>query len=449
MKLKNYFLYMLAAGAMIACSDDIDGPNNKEIEPNATLSLAIESNLVSKAGVAINNNVDPERNVIKDITVAVFDDGAYGGTYTNNLNPLKAVGTITLAEDAPVKEVTDIEIVGGKLKVLVLVNVQDKLSAADKAKLTTNSNVTLDAVMKMQTDLDDESANYLTMSSAVISVTTLENYLNCLGYTADQITGKSPHAINDLEMIDSRGLSTSTEVTEKGVKVYRTPSRVQLNSIILSTEETDFGTAISLKIDSVFVVNVKQYSNVASANAWGFVESTTNQWYDGAFASNVFPGTGVLKQHGVAGATNYENLLEDAPAKLRTLTSDYKTFYPKFYFYIYENGVLQNEVEAVDNHTGDYTLLVIRGDYTYYPKNSTVPRTEYDKYYPVVVNKGTNNYDGVTAHEYVKRNVKYYINLTITGPGYDEPFTPNKNACLAADVKVLDWNVVLMDPELD
>ena len=59
------------------------------------------------------------------------------------------------------------------------------------------------------------------------------------------------------------------------------------------------------------------------------------------------------------------------------------------------------------------------------------------------------NYEGVGMHNYVKRNCKYEINLTILGPGSEVPYDPMISTNLSTAVKVEPWNVKNVHEEVE
>ncbi len=445
MKLKNYFLSVLAIGALVSCSDDVVGPDKPQnIEPDALFSLTAHTNVVTRAGVPTGD--EATQDGIIDLTVAVFDNGAYETGLTGNDAPLVAIKTVELpnTNGDDLTEVTDIPVKSGALKILVLANVKDKLSNFNS--LTPNTaGVNLGAFLALSTELEKEAVvieevdgvekqtKGLTMSSAVIPIIVLpgKNYLGyseVLWSTLDRGTGR-----NISSSVSEVAIGTDGSTDYQGIMLYRTVSRVQLTDITI-VRNSEWGNVKEFKLESVFMMNVKGNSLVASSAGWGSVEASAYSWYDGSALAQV----GTWKTH--TNGIEKTGLSQDETWKLSTSQSN--TYTPPYFFYVYEN-----------TSGPDYTLLVAKGTITYVPKGFTDnPATNITKtgYYPVMVNKGdVDSYVGVAAHDYVKRNVKYNIAMTIAGPGYDSPVDPEASACLAAKVKVLDWNVVDMKPVIE
>ncbi|MDL2278870.1 hypothetical protein LJC57_09795 [Parabacteroides sp. OttesenSCG-928-G07] len=435
MKLRTYIFSMLAAGALFACSsDDINIDKPSALQPDAYLSLNVKDNSNSILAKSGQTEAD-KQDVIKDLTVAVFDN-------SDKLHAIKKAGTDAV-------EVTLIPVKSGTLKVLALVNVLDKLTETEKAMFDAipegGSSYTLNDFVALTTSLEKEENGYLTMSSAVISIVTEADHNNCLGYSLTQIEDKettyNPSPVKDLNLTHS-----NAEITREGIKVYRTPSRVTLSKLTV-LQDTDFGRVVGFKLDSVFMASVKASSNIASTSSagWNVVEKATDfTWFDGAAGSV----TGKLKTHVNDEADNKGFLLQEHntiyPFAFTSFGgASYKSEEFDYFFYVYENGQVAND--------GDKTLLVVRGDYTYIPQgfeNDPEPPTitVEDGYWVVTVNDGVNVSfgQGTPEHKYVKRNMVYDIQATVVGPGSKGEFDPEARTHLAAKVVVADWNLVNM-----
>lgn len=100
--------------------------------------------------------------------------------------------------------------------------------------------------------------------------------------------------------------------------------------------------------------------------------------------------------------------------------------------------------------------LVVRGRYFYRSGNQIIgpDNTEYSdsRYYTVIVNKEgeLTSRSGVPAHSNcVKRNVRYEISLTISGPGSKTPWGYDKNAYVVPKVRIVPFGLVEQDSKLD
>ncbi len=462
MKLKNYFLSMLILGAMSACnSDEIVPEQPRVVEPDAFLSLTAQSNVMTKAGFPIDENTVADQKIISDLTVAIFDDGAYeiGIPYESNSNRLVAIKTVDIADADAWKEVTKIAVKSGKLKVLALANMKGKVTlpgtALDVNGIPTPTSPTLaDFLNSLQTDLTKETTNFISMSSAVLDLYVLPGY-NFLGYDPADWQTNNPGltGTNLTPTVPTKEVLKNTEQKVLGIQIYRNVANVQLAELAV-VQKSEWGSVKSFSLDSVFMMNVKGKSQLASVEGWGTVEAPEGKynWYDGSALLNI----GVnkpIKTHvngSILGTLGHKGgLYENGVEKVWETTFNYgsnetKRCSPNFFFYVYENGQPNRANE------GDYTALVIKATIEYIPDGFTPTSgvtTKKTGYYPVIIGKDNITYvsDDVKGLTYVKRNVKYIIKATIKGPGYDNPADPEAAACLAAKVYVAKWNVVKIE----
>lgn len=385
MKLRNLFLSLIAAGTLFACSsgDDPVTPENKV----AVLSLM--------ADIPATKALDSD---IAELTVAVYRaDGMY-------LTHKSSVAVETVSPD----EVTEIEVPeGGSVRILVFANLGD----------TDIEGVSLDAAMALTTDLEKEADGNLTMSSQVYSALLSTAEHNYMGYT-------------DGENGDGNYFETGVPV-----KLYRNVARVQLVSLTVR-ENTQYGTASSFVLDTLFLANVKGESQLASAGAWGTVEASAGEnvtafWRDGLYndvTGSYKSNAGTLTPELAYGADPATGIITVNAGETYTQTDPIGKF-----FYTYEN---------MTGGAGEQTLLVLRGSYTYTPLGESLPVTEKDRFYAVPVNNtGTSTVgEGTPTHTGIKRNVRYDIKASITGPGSTGPYTPAETVNLNAEVVVVDWN---------
>lgn len=100
--------------------------------------------------------------------------------------------------------------------------------------------------------------------------------------------------------------------------------------------------------------------------------------------------------------------------------------------------------------------LVVRGRYYYRSGNQIIgpDNNNYSdsRYYTVVVNeKGESaGFSGVPEHyNCVRRNVRYEISLTISGPGSETPWGYDKNSYVVPKVRIVPFGVVEQDSKFD
>ena len=214
-------------------------------------------------------------------------------------------------------------------------------------------------------------------------------------------------------------------------------------------------------MDSVFVANVKSTAGIGTYSVDNVTtieqsplttEGALNPEYYLAplkYASSV----GTYKTGGAIGDDSMLRVLSTAQiitaksgTNVSTTDLDWtNTSVPPCYVYPNQNG--ETGVDGKQN----YTLLVLRGTYTYKIGDNEV--TEENRYYTVIVNDnsqgGTISGDEVKKNVHIQRNTKYDVTVQILGSGSDDPFTPAAFAHVAAQVKVADWNVIEIDEDVD
>ena len=433
MKPINYILSLASVCVLFACGNE-DTPDNilpPAIEPDATLSLLVNTGekaqlkSLTKAGEVLS--VDDNR--IARLTVAVFNAGAYEG---HPAGALEAIKTQTATSGESISKVEEIEVKSGLVKVLILANISEDLLgefttvAADGAKYSTIDDfVGNDAEI---TELANETN--VTASSELYDITAMRGKINCLGYTNAEVK-----AITG-------GVSVSpSALGEKAVALYRNVSRVLLNKITFAPKEQYIDA--SLKIEGIYVANVKSQSYLASKTPGrGSVEvadKTDKDFYwCGAFAGA--NDIGALKDGEAKEAANLfyapEVTLNSNTDELAGEGND-PIGRP---FYIYQNQTGKN-----------HTLLIVYGTFKYKAdKNDTEYQTQ-QSFYTVIVNEpGKGSFESDSEkHDYVTRNFNYNIELTITGSGSTKPYDKAISSNLSALVKVLPWNVKIIHEDVE
>lgn len=456
---------MLMVCAFFSCSDN-DEPVNLTITPvvpDATLSMAVQTDgrVKTKGGFIEDgeavNKIDWDSQV-KNLTLVVFNNG--GGAYSESNVPVGSVAAVVTQNysgdnitDAPIIEQADLA--SGSAFLLLLANLPtDKIN-----ELTTSSNSanpaerkSIKEVLQMTTDLSiEKSANGLSMSSALIPVTIVSG-INYVGFGT--LNSK----------INAGSANEGTEIYGSIPELVRRVAAINLEGIILpqnpDAKKPEY-KSVSFKLDSAFVANVK---STAGLGTWGTEVKSIEQ--DPVFENGVsnylapvdFAAvTGSLK----TGTSKGDNtMLYDLKSSQKisatggegetgtTLAwkNEKNAVVPPCYVYPNQEG--QTNVSGKMN----YTLLVLKGDYTYSINNEE--KTEYNRYYAVIVND--NSVEGTTligdadkTAVHIQRNTKYSITLQILGSGSATPFDPPAFAHVAAQVKVADWNVIEIDQPVD
>ena len=203
---------------------------------------------------------------------------------------------------------------------------------------------------------------------------------------------------------------------------------------------------VSFTLDSVFVANVKSTAGIGTYSADNVTtieqspltaEGTLNPEYYVApikYASR----EGTYKTGRAKGDDSMLRVLSTAQiitvksgTDASTIGLDWtNTSVPPCYVYPNQNG--ETGVDGKHN----YTLLVLRGTYTYKIGDNEV--TEENRYYTVIVNDdsqgGTISGDVGKKNVHIQRNTKYDVTVQILGSGSDDPFTPAAFAHVAAPV---------------
>jgi len=405
MKLKSLLFLTLAAGAMIACSND-DETGLRPIKAEATLSFTVgTNNAITKAD---GDKVITGDMKIKSLTLFVFNagDNAVKGAFdANNYTKGQLAYTArqeygsTAADSAVIS--TGMALQPGNVDILLIANVD----------AATYSNVKSESDLTNMTDLlskQDTTNLGLTMCSALIQNVTLAKGTNYYGFY-------QTHA-------DANDIAKGNPVM-----LYRTVAAVRLNSVALSEVGAKF------KMTQVFLANVKDKCSVYSATGNGTVELSTAGYLAGANGA----ATSILK---TVANTETPTLLM-SPGKILTGTTwDATPAVLSHYFYVNENN------RGLTSGAANCTLLEVAG---YYTKPGAAENTKDLSYYVITVNRPAdtqNTYTSTTGQEgtYINRNTKYIIDLTITGEGSVIPHQNNTIANIAVKIRVADWNVVDM-----
>lgn len=429
----NFYMLIVALLALVGCSDnEIPGdPGNKGVIYDATLSLAIKN-----PGVKMKaSGVDPtavsanDPSAIHRLTAVVFQ-GDIQVAFKDSIDVSSSQSGISGLEE--------IKIPAGILKLYMFANLTD----ADKTSVSGAASPT--ALEALSISLNDEKSGNLRMSSNQLNITANPGR-NYYGYSA---------------------VSDGAIISQDSIPMKRFISRVHLSSIALKLSDNFGGssTPATFKLDTMFFSNLKGNATLADASE---NNGTNLVWIDGAFNST----TGQYKTITTASATNSRRYdFNNAPSSLASM----QNLYAFDNAYEYSGGIIidgnnitlsntnmpYTSPKAKSSHVGMYTytyentnaqnptVLVVQGDLTL--TLNGVPVLYKDRFYTVPVNfEYTSSYDGVTSHNYIKRNNIYDIKLTISGPGSDKPYDKMPTAAINAQVTVKNWNVVNQHENVD
>lgn len=454
MKLKSCLLLTLMVCAMFACSDSDDPAVEQPKTPvvaDATMAMSVQTKdrVITKATKAITAaEWSKGDDVIKTLTVVVFNAGAYDGNGYNTGDVVASYSGSVIQGSDGIATLSGEGLLSGAVEMLLIANLEPEAVSTISGYVTQNKGTghyNKSDVLEVTTKLANE-VNYkqtgdkgLTMSEQ-ISVT-LQPGDNYIGWNdSKQVTVKS------------------TDTDLKGIELVRTVAYINLTKVTLQLPEEY--KAARFYVDSVFVANAKDISYI-DENGNGYCEALTNPTY--SIGSDWKDATGTYK---TASAT----LLERLGARIRSLDGEKENMpwldvkgaslthslddlykYGNHPFYVYENW------KAEDN----YTLLIVKGDFYYSFDEKASGDGKYqegplwtpalDRYYTVIVNDKNfrSKGDADPGYEHIKRNTKYNVSLTIAGTGSPDPFTPGAFAHVAAQVEVAAWNVIEIEQPVD
>jgi len=447
MKLKSLLLIALIVCVFYSCTNN-DDPTTKTKVPvlaNATMALSVQTDIKTKAdGDAVT--VAPDKQ-IKSLLVAVFNKGAYT---SNGYSDGDLVYTLFISYDNPQQAAiaSGKGLLSGDAQLLIVANPESSLVNTIQGYVNTNKGAghyNLTDVQALQTSLENETitgTNYkgLTMSSSPIDVTFVTG-VNYIGYvtTKGAYTGEG---------------GAGQEIYGQNIVLSRTVAYIQLNSLSL-TSSSEY-TSASFMPTEVFVANVKSKSLVIpiSGSIEVAYDNTSSFYWVGDNAWTTAVGkykTGINAYKADLGTTFIGNpKLDLSGVSTVSFSNAELAGYGNRFFYVYTNQ--NGERSTVTDSEKNYTLLVIKGDYTYKPvAESDKTVTEKDRYYTVIVNdsrfiEGVND---TADGKHIIRNTKYYVDLIIAGTGSDDPYTPGAFAHVSAKIHVTPWNVVSMNSDVD
>lgn len=449
MKLRNLLYATMIACAFASCSNDDDPIDNGggQGTPVAKDEAVL---VVNMTGVDTKANIVPDENAINvEATRVIVFNG------TDDAALVEAVGKVNQSSN----EDNKITLSPGNKKVLVLANYTGAI---------TKGSTTFKTLKEATIDFKSSEGAYLTMNSAVFTVSLEAGQVNYLGYTEA--------FVND----GNKGYYLS-DAAGKPVYLYHNVAKVILNNITVdnSSVESQYPNP-QLDVKKVFILHAHKNSKLFSEAAWGatnVADGYLNAQETGPGAESYAVWTAYM-----TGKTKIFNYLASpgteegyevegyvTPISLGWKTgigteveawsawdnSNNKTFYT------YENPTT-NETES-----DLYTLLVVKGDFSYdgYKDGKPVRQKDENRYYSVAVgitgfNGGYDipqNENGLTAGlrgskgNGVIRNLQYKVGMTVKGPGYTTPFGPkgDQDTFLAVNAKVVEFGSVDQDVDFE
>lgn len=411
MKLQNLLYATMVACAFSACSND-DDPNIPDPvqELDATLTVAFNAIGSNGGGLRSTQTKAPDaaaNATIKKIGIAVFNAGAMSTVMGDGALISYKERTLGVTD---MDSTACVDAKSGDVEVLVVANPSTGL--ANLKTKTEFIGATTDAAI---------DPNGLLMSSTTYKVT-----LN---------KGRNVMVANDE--------NTQNKFTEKGtvdqfitsagnIKVFRNVANIQLSQIKVDPRPDFGGTTkdATFKLKKVYVMHY-----LPSVRIFG---DATKEWCTVKDASAAI----TPNKDGAAMSVTHDQSFEYKG------TASYTDITEVSSFFVNDNS---STTKITDN--ANVTALVIQGDYTYKANNGTT-QTSTDAYWTVYINNDApkaptaTGYTGL-EHCGVLRNVQYSINATITGPGSPDPEEPSAAATLTANIEVVPWGQIVLDPSID
>lgn len=415
MKLQNLIYATMVACAFSACSND-DDPNipDPALELDATLTVAFSS--VGNNGSTLKSLTkadDNQYNTIGKIGIAVFNAGAMSPSMADGA----LIGYAEQDNSAGADTTACVSVKSGAVKVLVVAN-----PTVDMFKSYNDYNGYLTAISDASID-----ENSLLMSSKVYSV------------TVDK--GRNTIAANASSVFQKEGNDNSgNTILGENIKVYRNVARVEVPKITVNPR-SGFGKEgkyAKFTLKSIYVSNVRSSVSVFG-KADVFWCPVVND------ASNLIKGDAIDGDH-----TTYAKYIKlfDSDNEIDYSGTPADKTLTDARIFVNDNSSTSTIVEPKDNAT----LLVIRGTYEYKAvEGGEIIKSE-DAYWTTVINNTDpvkNDDAGFPLHCGVLRNVKYVLNVTITGPGSSSEDPESNAASLTSKIEVVPWGQVVLNPDID
>lgn len=416
MKLQNLLYATMVACAFSACSND-DDPNIPDPvqELDATLTTAFAP--VGNSGSSLKSTTkapDDAFGTVSKIGLAVFDNGAMGDAMT----PGTLLSYVEKVKDSDTTACVAAK--SGDVKVLVVANPTDNMFQ--------NVN-TLDGF------LDKISSEAINTDNLLMSSKVYELTLNA---------GRNV-MVKDLANSVFKSNTTQDQIVDnENIKVYRNVARVEVPSITVNPR-AGFGKdkGATFTLSKVFVANVRPSVRVAGkSNVSGLFDAET-PWCSVVNSDAELLGGSVTEEE-----VGYYKAI---PKIIEYGSNDFSTGKTETIegarLFVYDNASDGVIAAPKDNAT----LLVLKGTYSYTTDAGTTTTSE-NAYWTVAINNSTpvgGTDKDFPAHCGVLRNVKYVMNVTITGPG-SGTIDPESNAAnLTANIEVVNWAEVNLDESID
>lgn len=421
MKLRNLLFGTMIACAFVACSNDDD-----PIIDNGGGA----GNADGKTYLQVNSNAISTKADTDPFTVYVIDGNgnivATGSEKTQIALDSKAEGNVELLMLRHVSLTAPTT----KADLLKSINFSDK----EEVDATTSQN------------------------TAIYKVTIERGKVNRLGYVHSEDKN-----VNDLD------------VTTEPVPAYRNAARIHFNSVKITDPNKKYINP-KLRIKEIFLLNARKSSKMAvdKTEKWAKTEDVTSSYLIGAtteeykvwmdeaadkegkyFKSIPSYESYIVEDWGTVGIESCFGYKRDGLDVLiraegtdidRDLT--HHNFLAEGMFFTYENTDMENP-----------TLLVLKADFIYTNADGE-EKTMSDRFYTVVMGKDIKS-NGLNVEDFgiksvddivgVRRNIAYGVDITVTGPGSNNPLYPGseEETYLDAQVELVNWGRVYQQETID
>lgn len=450
MKLRNLLYATMIACAFASCSNDDDpidnGGNN--------------SNLDGKTLLQVSPDVLQTKASSLEFTVCVIDQ--------NGL--VVAKGKDNEAFELPSTAEGSVEIVALKNSVAVTVGT------------TTRGDLT----STISFNEKEETFGSESMNTAYFKVSVERGKLNTLGFTEEA----AMLVAGNLGLSEDK-VKVLSDNHKEPIPAYRNVANIYVNTISLS-DAADFKKKYpeaTFTPKKMYLLNGrdKAHASVLSYDRWAKTEDTNGTSYLGGFLQDDYdkyyteavqqdPAQEVMyvkvkpKEYNYYAKDNWENLsiLHQGYARdLKIAKGGYVTL-PR----LDANNARSYNPDGVnifctyENTNADTpVLLVVQGDFTYKDAVSGKDIKAENRFYTIVVGStkvaGTglsfadfgfeSSEDFLASFSLVRRNIRYVIYLTVSGPGAANPFIPgsDEDTYLDATVRLVDYGAVVQSEDID
>lgn len=417
MKLQNLIYATMVACAFSACSND-DDPNIPDPAQELDATFTTAFNAVGNSGSPLKSitraSNDDAFGTVSKIGLAVFNDGAMGTAMAKD-------ALLSYVEKANESDTTAcVAAKSGDVKVLVIANPTENMFKDINTLQGFLDKISSEAI----------ATDNLLMSSKVYKLT-LKVGRNVM---VKKLSGS----------VFEDNTTKDQAFENENMKLYRNVARVEVPSITVKPR-VGFGKGkgATFALKKVFVANVRSGVRVGGQDG-----VTTNLFNaEDAWCSVVNAGSALKDGAATENDDTYSKaIVKDITYVAADGESGKNELIDGAQFFVYDNA----SADVIANSKEKATLLVLKGTYSYVTDAGTSVTTD-QAYWTVAINNSLENTASkdFPAHCGVLRNVKYVLNVTITGPGSGTIDPESNAATLTSKIEVVNWGEVVLDPSID